>query len=83
MAANKTSQSCDAAKGKYASQLVKTNDFQQQYYRELLPKVLEGLEDMERERLELFREALMRCVAKEIEVRERERERETSTTMSL
>ncbi len=31
MTATKTSQACEAAKGKYASQLVKTNDFQKRY----------------------------------------------------
>jgi len=36
-AMQKSSQACEAAKGKYASQLVKTNEFQSKYYKELLP----------------------------------------------
>ena len=33
MQASKMNQACDTAKGKYASQLVKTNEFQSKYYR--------------------------------------------------
>ncbi len=69
MQASKMSQACDAAKGKYASQLVKTNEFQSKYYRELLPRVLEGLEAVEKERVATMQGAFLRCVAKEKEVR--------------
>ncbi len=68
MQASKTSQACDAAKGKYASQLVKTNEFQSKYYRELLPRVLEGLESLEKERVTTVQSAFMRVVSKEKEV---------------
>ena len=55
LAANKSGQLCEAAKGKYASQLVKTNEFQSKYYKELLPQVLESLQHMEHQRIDTMR----------------------------
>ena len=65
---NKMSQHCDSAKGKYASQLVKTNEFQSKYYKSYLPKVLEGLQLLEQQRINTLRHAIIKCVAKEKEL---------------
>ena len=66
-ASNKTSV-CDSMKHNYADQLVKTNEFRQRYYYELLPGVLEELQALERDRIELIRHGILSCIAKEREV---------------
>ena len=62
MVATKKGQECEAAHGKYAEQLVKTNKFQMTYYHELLPKVLSELQALEQSRLEVFRDTVRGCV---------------------
>lgn len=62
------SQQCDEAKGKYASQLVKTNEFQSKYYLEKLPQVLNDLQKLEMTRIEHLRDGILACVDKEKEV---------------
>jgi hypothetical protein len=59
---------CDTLKLKYASVLVKTNDFQNKYYYELLPEVLNQLQEVEKSRISLIRDSLTACVSKENEV---------------
>jgi hypothetical protein len=59
---------CDTLKLKYASVLVKTNDFQNKYYYELLPEVLNQLQEVEKSRISLIRDSLTACVSKEKEV---------------
>ena len=66
--ATQKAQQCETAKTKYASQLVKTNDFQHKYYTTLLPRVLEGLQGLEKQRIEVIRSSIMSCVTKEKEV---------------
>ena len=62
------SQLCDEAKGKYASQLVKTNEFQSKYYLEKLPQVLNDLQRLEETRIEHLRDEILACAGKEREV---------------
>ena len=47
---------------------MKTNDFQSKYYYEMLPEVLNQLQEVERTRIGLLRDSLLACVAKEKEV---------------
>jgi len=68
MSARKTAQACEAAKGQYASQLVKTNDSQKKYYQDSLPRLLDGLQRNEEQRIEVLRSSVMSCVSKEQEV---------------
>ena len=67
-AQNKTAV-CDSMKHTFADQLVKTNAFRQRYYYELLPGVLDELQDLEHKRIELIRHGILSCVAKERQVR--------------
>lgn len=60
---------CDSLKHTFADQLVKTNAFRQNYYYERLPKVLDDLQNLEQRRIELMRNGILGCVAKEREVR--------------
>jgi hypothetical protein len=48
--------------------MVKTNDFRRKYYYELLPEVLNQLQDLEKTRIGVMRDSLMACVNKEKEV---------------
>ena len=66
-ASNKTAL-CDTLKHKYGDALVKTNAFRQRYYYELLPGVLDELQDLEQRRIELIRHGILSCIAKEREV---------------
>ena len=66
-ASNSTSK-CDALKHTFADELVKTNAFRQRYYYELLPGVLGELQTLEHRRIELVRQGILACVAKEMEV---------------
>ena len=59
---------CDTIKCKYASVLVKTNDFQSKYYYQLLPEILNQLQDVEKLRISIIKDSLMSCVSKEKEV---------------
>ena len=67
-AQNKTAV-CDSMKHNFADQLVKTNEFRQRYYYELLPGVLDELQALEHKRIELIRHGILSCVAKERQVR--------------
>jgi len=66
-AQNKTAV-CDSMKHTFADQLVKTNAFRQRYYYELLPGVLDELQDLEHKRIELIRHGMLSCIAKERQV---------------
>ena len=66
--ASTKSSHCDTLKCRYASDLVKTNEFQSKYYYEMLPEILNQLQDLERTRISVMRDSLMSCVNKEKEV---------------
>ena len=66
--ASTKSSHCDTLKCKYASVLVKTNDFQNKYYYDLLPEILNQLQEVEKTRIGLMRNSLKSCVSKEKEV---------------
>ena len=55
-------------KGVYASQLVKTNKYQEKYYYKDLPGVINNLQNIEIDRIEYFKHALNQCVAAEKQV---------------
>ena len=55
-------------KGVYASQLVKTNKYQEKYYYKDLPAVINSLQTIEVGRVEYFKDALNQCVAAERQV---------------
>lgn len=55
-------------KGVYASQLVKTNKYQEKYYYKDLPAVINSLQTIEIGRVEYFKDALAQCVAAEKQV---------------
>ena len=55
-------------KGVYASQLVKTNKYQDKYYYKDLPGVINSLQNIEIDRIEFFKHALNQCVAAEKQV---------------
>jgi len=56
---------CDEQKGVYASQLLKTNRFQADYYNSQLPAVLDNLQSIEVDRVGYFKEVLDQCVGAE------------------
>ena len=55
-------------KGVYASQLVKTNKYQERYYYKDLPGVINILQNIEIDRIDYFKHALNQCVAAEKQV---------------
>jgi len=58
----------DDYKSVYASQLMKTNKYQDQYYNKHLPTVLDGLQNIEMDRIECFKDALNQCLDAERKV---------------
>ena len=68
LAYNSRTQHCETVKGQYASQLIKTNDFQREYYSKLFPKVLDDLQELEKSRIGIMRDSIKACVYKEKEV---------------
>ena len=56
---------CENLKSVYASQLMSTNKYQQEYYHRLLPEVLNALQNIEIERVEGFKDALSTCLKEE------------------
>merc|ERR1712013_324531 len=56
---------CEDFKGSYASELLKTNKYQTQYYHEDLPAVINNLNDIEIDRIDFVKYALDQCVAAE------------------
>ena len=59
---------CEDYKGVYASQLVKTNKYQEKYHYKDLPGFIDSLQNIEIDRVEYFKDALNQCVAAEKQV---------------
>jgi len=59
---------CDDYKGAYASQLMKTNACQAEYYNKELPGVLNSLQNIEIGRIDYFKHVMDQCVAAEEQV---------------
>ena len=59
---------CEDYKGEYASELVKTNAYQAEYYYKDLPGVINSLQNIEIDRIEYFKHAMDQCVAAEKQV---------------
>ncbi|KFD48625.1 hypothetical protein M513_10480 [Trichuris suis] len=61
-------QQAESAKSTYASELGKTNDYQRQFYSELLPNVLQKLQEMDEDRIGQVRRLFCVCVEVESSV---------------
>ena len=59
---------CEDNKGAYASELLKTNKYQAEYYYKDLPGVINSLQNIEIDRIEYFKYAMDQCVAAEKQV---------------
>ena len=59
---------CDDYKGVYASQLMKTNKYQAEYYYKKLPGVIDSLQNIEIDRIDYFKYVMDQCVAAEKQV---------------
>ena len=59
---------CEDFKGSYASELLRTNKYQAQYYHEDLPAVINNLNNIEIDRIDFVKYALDQCVAAEKQV---------------
>merc|ERR1719384_642249 len=59
---------CDAMKGQYANQMLKTNDARNRFYGQLLPNVLNELQRMEETRIGLLLQSIREMVAKERDI---------------
>merc|ERR1711997_339718 len=55
----------DDCKGQYAQQLLKTNQFQEQYYFSHLPAVLNNLQNLDHTRISYIKEVLSNCLREE------------------
>jgi cysteinyl-tRNA synthetase len=64
---NSRNAQCEDYKGVYASQLVKTNKYQEKYYYKDLPGVINSLQNIEIDRIEYIKQALNQCVAPRVE----------------
>ena len=62
------SKRCENYEGAYASDLVKTNKYQAEYYYKDLPGVINSLQNIEIDRIEYFKYAMDQCVAAEKQV---------------
>lgn len=69
LTASTKTNTCESTKHSFADQLVKTNEFRQRYYHNLLPSVLDELQSLELRRIELIRTGILNCISKEREVR--------------
>jgi cysteinyl-tRNA synthetase len=65
---NSRNAQCEDYKGAYASQLVKTNKYQEKYYYKDLSGVINSLQNIEIDRIEYFKRAMNQCVAAEKQV---------------
>ena len=59
---------CEDLKGSYASELLRTNRYQAQYYHKDLPAVINNLNNIEIDRIDFVKYALDQCVAAEKQV---------------
>ena len=59
---------CENLKGTYASELVKTNKYQSEYYYKDLPGVINSLQNIEINRIDFVKNALDQCVTAEKQV---------------
>ena len=59
---------CEDYKGSYASELLRTNKYQAQYYYEDLPAVINTLQNIEIDRIDFVKYAMDQCVAAEKQV---------------
>jgi predicted RNase H-like nuclease (RuvC/YqgF family) len=65
---NSRNTQCEDYKGVYASQLVRTNKYQEKYHYEDLPGTINCLQNIEIDRIEYIKQALNQCVAAEKQV---------------
>jgi hypothetical protein len=59
---------CEDYKGAYASQLVKTNKYQEKYYYKDLPGVINSLQNIEIDRIEYVKHVMKKCVTAEKQI---------------